>query len=163
MKQINFNEFIPQLEWGSMLIVIAAQLNIRGAQTQVWSPPTTSGLEMERVQYSGRQEIEEKVRCIKKEEGKIQIGKVSKNKNTNKPHSHSAEINKWIAGTNYLRTYGPGSPHGAHSGQNDVNDAVSAFPSEGQITTGTPFLLKSIQERRSCVFLPDYTPLYWLN
>ena len=30
----------------------------------------------------------------KKEEGKIQIGKVSKNKNTNKPHSHSAEINK---------------------------------------------------------------------
>jgi len=30
----------------------------------------------------------------KKKEGKIQIGKVSKNKNTNKPHSHSAEINK---------------------------------------------------------------------
>jgi len=30
----------------------------------------------------------------KKEEGAIQIGKVSKNKNTNKPHSHSAEINK---------------------------------------------------------------------
>jgi len=30
----------------------------------------------------------------KKEEGKIQIGKVSKNKNTNKPHSHSAKINK---------------------------------------------------------------------
>jgi len=30
----------------------------------------------------------------KKEEGKIQIGKVSKNKNTNKPHSHSIEINK---------------------------------------------------------------------
>ena len=30
----------------------------------------------------------------KKEEGKIQIGKVSNNKNTNKPHSHSAEINK---------------------------------------------------------------------
>ena len=30
----------------------------------------------------------------KKEEEKIQIGKVSKNKNTNKPHSHSAEINK---------------------------------------------------------------------
>jgi len=34
--------------------------------------------------YSGRQEIEEeieeKVRRIKKEEGKIQIGKVSKNK-----------------------------------------------------------------------------------
>jgi len=29
-----------------------------------------------------------------KEQGKIQIGKVSKNKNTNKPHSHSAEINK---------------------------------------------------------------------
>ena len=50
--------------------------------------------------YSGRQEIEEeikvKVRPIKKEEGKIQIGKVSKNKNTNtgKPHSQSAEINK---------------------------------------------------------------------
>jgi len=41
-----------------------------------------------------REEIEEKVRCIKKEEGKIQIGKVSKNKNTNKPHSNSAEINK---------------------------------------------------------------------
>jgi len=33
----------------------------------------------------------------KKEEGKIQIGKVSKNKNTNKPHSHSTEINKGIA------------------------------------------------------------------
>ena len=30
----------------------------------------------------------------KKEEGKIQIRKVSKNKKTNKPHSHSAEINK---------------------------------------------------------------------
>jgi len=30
----------------------------------------------------------------KKEEGKIQIEKVSKNENTNKPHSHSAEINK---------------------------------------------------------------------
>jgi len=30
----------------------------------------------------------------KKEEGKIQIRKVSKNKNTNKPHSHSAEISK---------------------------------------------------------------------
>jgi len=30
----------------------------------------------------------------KKEEGKIQIVKVSKNKNTNKPHSHSTEINK---------------------------------------------------------------------
>jgi len=30
----------------------------------------------------------------KKEEGKTQIRKVSKNKNTNKPHSHSAEINK---------------------------------------------------------------------
>jgi len=30
----------------------------------------------------------------KKGEGKIQIGKVSKNKNTNKPHSHSDEINK---------------------------------------------------------------------
>ena len=40
------------------------------------------------------EEIEEKARCIKKEEGKIQIGKVSENKNTNKPHSHSAEINK---------------------------------------------------------------------
>jgi len=50
--------------------------------------------------YSGRQEIEEeieeKVRCIKKEEGKIQIGKVSKTNNINKPHAHiySAEINK---------------------------------------------------------------------
>jgi len=42
-----------------------------------------------------------RLRRIKKEE-KIQIGKVSKNKNTNKPHSHSAEINKCIAGTNYL-------------------------------------------------------------
>jgi len=31
---------------------------------------------------------------LKKEEGKIKIGKVSKNKNTNKRHSHSAEINK---------------------------------------------------------------------
>ena len=41
-----------------------------------------------------KEEIKEKVRRIKKEEGKIQIGKVSKNKNTNKPHSHSAEINK---------------------------------------------------------------------
>jgi len=41
-----------------------------------------------------RRKIEEKVRRIKKEEGKIQTGKVSKNKNTNKPHSHSAEINK---------------------------------------------------------------------
>ena len=30
----------------------------------------------------------------KKEEEKIPIGKVSKNKNTIKPHSHSAEINK---------------------------------------------------------------------
>jgi len=30
--------------------------------------------------YSGRYEIEEKVRHIKKEEGKIQIGKVSKHK-----------------------------------------------------------------------------------
>jgi len=40
------------------------------------------------------EEIEEKVRRIKKEEGKIQIGKISKNKNTNKPHSHSTEINK---------------------------------------------------------------------
>jgi len=39
-------------------------------------------------------EIEEKVRRIKKEEGKIQIEKVSKNENTNKPHSLSAEINK---------------------------------------------------------------------
>jgi len=29
-----------------------------------------------------------------KEEGKIQIGKVSKNKNTNKPHSHGTKINK---------------------------------------------------------------------
>jgi len=40
------------------------------------------------------EEIEEKVRRIKKVEGKIQIGKVSKNKNTNEPHSHNAEINK---------------------------------------------------------------------
>ena len=30
----------------------------------------------------------------KKGRRKIQIGKVSKNKNTDKPHSHSAEINK---------------------------------------------------------------------
>jgi len=35
----------------------------------------------------------------------MQIGKVSKNKNTNKPRSHSAEINKWIAGTLKLPTY----------------------------------------------------------
>jgi len=34
--------------------------------------------------------------------------------------------------------------------------AAPAFPSEGQITTGTPFLLKSIQERRS----RPTTPLY---
>ena len=30
----------------------------------------------------------------------------------NKPHSHSAEINKWIAGTNYLLTYGAGARTG---------------------------------------------------
>ena len=42
----------------------------------------------------------------------MQIGKVSKNKNTNKPRSHSAEINKWLAGTNYLLTYGPGARTG---------------------------------------------------
>ena len=29
-----------------------------------------------------------------------------------KPHSHSAEINKWIAGTNYPLTYGPGARTG---------------------------------------------------
>ena len=51
---------------------------------------------------------------MKKEEGKIQIGKVSKNKTTNKPHSHSAQINKLIAGTLKLPTYlRPRSPHGA--------------------------------------------------
>jgi len=48
------------------------------------------------------EEIEEKVRRIKKEEGKIQIGKVSKNKNTNKPHSHSAETH-----TTHWLTHGP--------------------------------------------------------
>jgi len=47
-----------------------------------------------KVRDRRRNRREEKVRCIKKEEGKIQTGKVSKNKNTNKPHSHSAEINK---------------------------------------------------------------------
>jgi len=60
------------------------------------------------------EEIEEKVRRIKKEEGKIQIGKVSKNKNTNRPDSHSAEVNKSIAGTLKLPTYlRSRSPHGA--------------------------------------------------
>jgi len=74
-------------------------------------------------------EIEEKVRRIKKEEGKIQIEKVSKNENTNKPHSLSAEINKWIAGTKYLLTYGPWArtgpdndkeKHGEREGLNEV-------------------------------------------
>jgi len=42
------------------------------------------------------EEIEEKVRHIKKEEGKIQIEKVSKTNNMNKPHVHiySTKINK---------------------------------------------------------------------
>ena len=58
----------------------------------------TSSLETERVYIlevkRQKNKIEEKVTRIKKEEGKIQIGKASKNKNTNKPHSHSAEINE---------------------------------------------------------------------
>jgi len=45
-----------------------------------------------KVRDRGRNRREGKTH--KKEEGKIQIGKVSKNKNTNKPHSHIAEINK---------------------------------------------------------------------
>ena len=62
-------------------------------------PPTTSGLETERVHIlegKTEEEIEKKVRCIKKEEGKIQLGKVSKKNNMNKEHAHiySAEINK---------------------------------------------------------------------
>ena len=38
--------------------------------------------------------------------------KGKQNKNTNKPHSHSAKINKWIAGTNYPLTYCPGARTG---------------------------------------------------
>jgi len=37
----------------------------------------------------------------------------------------------------------------SHSRQNDVNAAAPAFPCEGQITTGTPFLIRSMQEWRS--------------
>jgi len=42
----------------------------------------------------------------------------------------------------------------SHSRQNDVIAAAPTFPSEGQITSGMPFLLKSIQGRHSRPITP---------
>jgi len=62
-----------------------------GASYDVW-PGNGAGPIFWKVR--DRRRNRRKGKTHKKEEGKIQIGKVSKNKNTNKPYSHSAEINK---------------------------------------------------------------------
>jgi len=58
------------------------------------------------------EEIEEKVRCIKKEEGKIQIGKVSKTKIqiSTFTQRRNQQVNRRHKLPTYLR---PRSPHGA--------------------------------------------------